>query len=152
MAEWVLDTWALRIAQDCKHPKSLQTLTLLEEIKQKHRIACDHGRLVLAEYFKNTPGNTHAGQWLNLVLSRSNKIFFRTGKLSNRHESHLIERLNFDRSDLVFVALASEGPDKLLVAEESDYSPEVREYLAAELGVSVLTIENALEVASFLSG
>ena len=145
MAEWVLDTWALKITQDCSHPKSLQGLTLLEEIKQKHRIALDHGRQVLTQYFSNTPGNTHAGQWLKLILSRNDKLFFRTGKLSNRHELALIDRLHFDRSDLVFVALAAEGPDKVLVAEESDYTPEVKEYLAGELGVSVLTIEKALE-------
>lgn len=147
MAEWVLDTWALSIAQDCQHPKSLQTLSLLEEIRQKHSITLDHAGLVLTQYKNNTPWNTHAGQWLNLVLSRSNKVTFRTGRLSNRHESELIEELHFDRSDLVFVALASEGPDKLLVAEESDYTPEIKEYLAAELGVSVLTIEEALEKA-----
>ena len=106
MAEWVLDTWALRITQDCSHPKSLQCLTLLEEIKQKHRIALDHGRQVLTQYFNNTPGNTHAGQWLKLILSRNDKLFFRTGKLSNRHESALIDGLHFDRSDLVLVELA----------------------------------------------
>ncbi len=143
----MLDTWALSIAQDCGHEKSLQTLTLLEELKQNHQIAVDHGWLVLTQYFRNVSGKTHAGQWLNLMLSRSNKVYFRTGKLSNQHESELIERLRFDRSDLVFVALASEGPDKFLVAEESDYTPQVKSYLAAELNVSVLTIEEALEIA-----
>jgi hypothetical protein len=151
VAEWVLDTWALKIAQDCNHAKSLQVLTLLEQIKQEHRITIDHGRRVLTEYFNNTPGNTHAGQWLKLMLSRSNKLFFRTGRLSNHHESELIDGLKFDRSDLVFVALASEGPDKLLVAEESDYTPEVKQYLASELGISVLTIEEALETARSFS-
>ena len=150
MAEWVLDTWVLQIAQDCTHPKSLQALSLLEEIKKNHRIAVDHGRHVLTEYFDNTLGRTHAGQWLSIMHSRSNKLFFRTGKLSNRHESELIDELHFDRSDLVFVALASEGPDKLLVAEESDYTPEIKQYLAQELGVSVLTIEKAEEIAKKL--
>lgn len=152
MAEWVLDTWALRVAQDYRHPKSLQTLALLEEIKQRHRIAIDHGGLVLVEYRNNAPWNTHAGQWLNLILSRSNNVFSRTGKLSRRHESDLLEGLHFDKSDLVFLALASEGPDKFLVAEESDYSAQVREYLAEELGVTVLTIEQALETAKGLQG
>jgi hypothetical protein len=150
VAEWVLDTWALSITQECSHPKSLQTLALLEEIKQKHAITVDHGRLVLGEYFDNTSGNTHAGQWLRLMLSRSNKLYWRTGRLSRHYESELVDGLHFDRSDLVFVALASEGPDKLLVAEESDYTPEIKEYLARELGVSVLTIEEALEMAKSL--
>jgi len=85
------------------------------------------------------------------MLSRSNKIYWRTGKLSNKHESELIDGLGFDRSDLVFVALASEGPNKLLVAEESDYTPEVKSYLAKKLGVSVLTIEEALAIAESLA-
>ena len=143
----MLDTWALSIAEECSHPKSLQTLALLEEIKQRHTIALDHGRLVLGQYFDNTSGNTHAGQWLRLMLSRNNKLYWRTGRLSRHHESELVDGLRFDRSDLVFVALASEGPDKLLVAEESDYTPEIKEYLARELGVSVLTVEEALETA-----
>jgi hypothetical protein len=147
VAEWVLDTWVLQIAQDCNHAKSLQTLSLLEEIKKKHVIAVDHGRRVQTEYFNNTLGRTHAGQWLSLMHSRSGKIYFRSGKLSNRHETELIEGMRFDRSDLVFVALASEGPDKFLVAEESDYSPEIKKHLAQELGVSVLTIEEAEEMA-----
>ncbi len=151
MAELVLDTWALKISQDCNHAKALQTLSLLEEIKQGHQITLDHGRSVLAQYFNNTPANSHAGQWLKLILSRSNKIFWRTGRLSNRHEVELVEGLGFDTSDLIFVALASEGPDKLLVAEESDYTPEIKEYLADNLGVSVLTIEEALAAVKALS-
>ena len=151
MAEWVVDTWALRITQDCRHPKSLQALALLEEIKQKHRIALDHGRLVLGQYSDNAPGNTHAGQWLKLMLSRSDKLYFRTGKLSRRHEDQLLGGLHFDRSDLVFVALASQGPDRILVAEESDYTPQVREYLASELKVSVLTVEEALKTSRALT-
>ena len=151
MAELVLDTWALKISQDCSHEKALQTLALLEEIRKAHRITIDHGRSVLAEYARNTPANTHAGHWLQLMLSRSNKIYWRTGKLSNKHESELIDGLGFDRSDLVFVALASEGPNKLLVAEESDYTPEVKSYLAKKLGVSVLTIEEALATAESLA-
>jgi hypothetical protein len=147
VAEWVLDTWCLQIAQDCQHAKSLQTLSLLEEIRRGHLITVDHGRLVLNQYFNNTSGDTHAGQWLRLMLSRSNKVFWRTGKLTNRQELELIEGLGFDRSDLVFVALASEGPDKLLVAEESDYTSEVKRYLLDELGVSVLSIEEALDIA-----
>jgi hypothetical protein len=150
LAELVLDTWALTISQDCTHAKALQTLSLLEEIKQGHRITIDHGRTVLTQYFNNTSANSHAGQWLKLILSRSNKIFWRTGKLSNRHESELVNGLGFDRSDLVFVALASEAPDKLLVAEESDYTPEVKAYLSNQLGVAVLTIEEALAAARTL--
>jgi hypothetical protein len=151
VAELVLDTWALKISQDCRHEKALQTLALLEEIRKAHRIAIDHERSVLAEYGRNTPANTHAGQWLKLMLSRSNKIYWRAGKLSNKHETGLVDGLGFDRSDLVFVALASEGPDKLLIAEESDYTPEVRAYLAKELGVSVLSIEEAVASAKALA-
>jgi hypothetical protein len=146
VAEFVLDTWALQIAQDCRHAKSLATLTLLEEIKQRHVITIDHGREVLREYSNNTAGNTHAGQWLQLMLSRAGKIYWRHGALSNRHETELINELRFDRADLVFVALASQGPNKILVAEESDYTPQIRNYLATELQVQVLAVEEALEI------
>jgi len=67
--------------------------------------------------------------------------------VSSRHEDGLVSILRFDRADLVFVGVASNGPDRLIVSEDSDYSPEVRTYLETNLGVLVLSVREALDRA-----
>ena len=44
-----------------------------------------------------------------------------------------------------FVAVCYHTPDKLLVAEGSDYHEAIKEYLKDEMGVQVLTISEALQ-------
>jgi hypothetical protein len=61
----------------------------------------------------------------------------------NNHRGLL--RLGFDPSDLPFVAVCYHTPDKLLVAEGSDYHEAIKEYLKDEMGVQVLTISEALQ-------
>ena len=65
-------------------------------------------------------------------------------KIPSRNRQELLNDLRFDRSDLVFVGVAAEGPDKLIVSEERDYSEQVKDYLTGELGVNVLSVRAAL--------
>jgi len=116
----------------------------MHEIRCNHRIAIDHAHRILDEYFRHAPADSHAGQWLRTILSRSNKTVFRTGSVPAENRIELVNDLHFDVSDLVFVGTCFEGPDKLLVAEESDYTEAIKAYLLQELGVSVLSVSDAL--------
>lgn len=142
--EWVIDTWLLEIAQQPLDMRSLDALALLQEIKARHRIAVDHGRRILQQYFKHAPGSSHAGQWLRVVLSKSDKTVWRSGNVPSQNRQDLLGGLRFDPSDLIFVGVAAEGPDRIIVSEESDYSDPVKAYLSSRMGVSVLSIEEAL--------
>lgn len=147
ICEWVLDTWLLEIGQDVRDPRSLEALALLQEIKSRHRIAVDYGRKILREYFDHASGDSHVGQWLRVVVTRSDKVMWRTGNIPSRHRQELREELRFDASDLVFVGVALEGSDRLIVSQESDYSPEVKAYLQDQMGIRVLSVREALERA-----
>jgi hypothetical protein len=145
--EWVLDTWLLEIAQNPLDEGSLDAVFLLRELKLRHRIALDHEHTIQGEYFRHLKPGSHAAQWFSAMLRRAEKTVWRNGSLSERRKSYLIDRLRFDRADLVFVAVSAEEPDKLLVSEESDYNPEVKRYLLGECGVRVLSIEEAVDLA-----
>jgi hypothetical protein len=45
------------------------------------------------------------------------------------------------------VGVVSRTKDKFLVSEESDYNVAVKEYLNRQLGIRVLTVSEALELA-----
>ena len=55
--------------------------------------------------------------------------------------------MKFDRSDLPFVAVASQSKDKLLVSEDSDYTQQVCDYLQQHLRVKILSLPHALKIA-----
>ena len=141
--ECVVDTWVLEIAQDPHDRRALDALVLLRELKKTHKIAVDHKQRILREYWRHAPANSHAGEWLRLMISRADKLMWRSGDVSTRHHEAL-NGLRFDPSDMVFVGVASEGPDRLLISEDSDYSIQIKAYLQAEMGVEVLTVDDSL--------
>jgi len=145
--EFVLDTCSIKIAENPCNPRSLETLALLHEIKSHHKIALDHGRSILREYFRNLDGNSHAGQWVKITIARADKTMWRAGKVPQRHSQVLLMELKFDPSDIVFVGVAYETPDRVIVTEDSDYSTPVRNYLLSEMGINVLSIGEALRKA-----
>ena len=67
-------------------------------------------------------------------------------QLPNRYEQALIG-MKFDRSDLPFVGVAYRSEDKLLVSEDSDYTPQVCNYLQQQLQIKVLSLPQALGIA-----
>jgi hypothetical protein len=145
--EFVLDTCSIKIAENPCNPRSLETLALLHEIRSHHKIALDHGRTILREYFRNLDGNSHAGQWVRITVARADKTMWRAGKVPRRHSQVLLTELKFDPSDIVFVGVAYETVDRIIVTEDSDYSSEVRKYLSKEMGINVVSVSEALEKA-----
>jgi hypothetical protein len=145
--EWVLDTWVLVKSDEPMDDRAADAVSLLNEIWRQHQVAIDHEGLIEEEYQDNIAPRGHAAKWWIRMVSFAGKICRRSGKLDRRHSSRLLDALRFHDDDLPFVAVAATGPDHLLVAEESDYRAEVREYLTDKLRIKVLTVSEALELA-----
>jgi hypothetical protein len=148
--EWVLDTWLLCIALDYKNPEAITAISFLEEIRSHHCIAVDHDGKIFHEYWRHAPANSHVGQWLRQIVNRSDKIHYFDGKLGATHKHKLLNNLGFDYSDLVFVGVSANSQTKVIVSGDSDYSQPVRDYLMQKLGVTVLSLQEALARARIL--
>ena len=79
-------------------------------------------------------------------LAKDNQIRYVSGRLKIRNTRGL-RRLGFDADDDVFVAVASRTSTGRLIAEESDYSATIVDYLLSE-GVRVINCEVALAEAT----
>lgn len=154
-SEWVIDTNILYIASNFRpRAKMLQVHHLLTTIWEtpQHKVAVDSEGKIEAEYkrcFSISNGrNEFQCQWWIYIKQIARKTVTYSGNLSNKHTNYLIRRLRFHNDDLPFVGVASKTKDKLLVAEESDYTSQVREYLKNNLQVQVMSIEEADNHAS----
>ena len=147
--QWVIDTDVLVRAShgDVAHSHTDNTLRLLGSLPiGGDSLAVDYGYVILREYWGNIRPNSAIGRLLR-QLFKNDKILYVSGELASHIERHLTA-LAFDPDDYVFVAVAHNAPDSLLVAEESDYTTDVVSYLFGE-GVSVLDCaEAAREVRS----
>lgn len=151
--EWVIDTEVLYKASNFQAPaKALQTHHFLTNIWEspQQKVAVDSEGKIEAEYERcfSDPKNEFQWQWWKYIKWNAKKVVSYPGKLSNEHTNHLIRSLRFHNDDLPFVGVASKTRDKLLVAEESDYTTQVREYLKSELQVRVMSVEEADNAAS----
>lgn len=142
--EWVVDTGVLATTANNQDAQYLNAVGLLNSILSNHHIALDTRSEIQNEYHRNIGNNSYAQRWFQTMISRSDKIMWRDGRLSNRHRNALLNRLSFDRDDLVFVAVASKGISKQLVSKDSDYDEQVNEYMKDELGITTYQIEDAL--------
>ena len=147
--DWTIDTWVLYRAGGYDMP----ALELLHRILRKNNyLLLDHEENIEKEYrkcfnfYRNVSPQACKAleKWFADIISKAVKYF--SGILEDRHERALTKR-RFDRDDWAFVAVCARGNDKILVSEESDYSPEVCEYLKTNMGVSVIAIIAALEVS-----
>jgi len=146
---WTIDTWVLYKAAEL----DFDAITLLSNVRTRHFVAFDYEGHIRSEYEsckrrtsrqqREYPGSTIIEKWLAELIRRK-AIFNNSGLLQERHRQHL-EQLKFDPSDMPFVAVCYRTPDKLLVAEESDYNETVTKYLRDQMGIQVLTISQALE-------
>lgn len=143
--EWVIDTNVFAFACDADSEEYLDALGFLDRIRTGHRIALDyaHQNRIMSEYQRVVGGQKYFQRWWR-EMQRKHKVVYRHGVLPHQHRRHLVENLNFHDDDLPFVAVASLGTSKLLAAEDSDYTAQVRDYLRSALGVAVLSAAEAL--------
>lgn len=156
MTHWVLDTCLLYHASGCGRPgasvsdadqshAALLALALLAR-SAGHDIAEDcHGR-VDTEYgrcWKKLAGDKRSFPskdavhtfWFNLWSRHHAKV---EGSIPNTVRELLRENNLKEDGDIAFVEAAAGTASKLLVTEDGDYTKDVRERLAAVLGVTVL--------------
>lgn len=143
MKEWTIDTWVFYRADE----GDIDAAELLLSVARNHKIVLDYEGAIESEYsrFFKSAKSRFIAECYKLLANRGAKVFY-SGKLPQRHERALL-RLKFDRSDLPFVAVASKSKDKLLVSEDSDYTPIICDYLSRQLQVQVLKVAQAVNLA-----
>lgn len=145
--EWVIDTWMFYQASDFQVPTRAFTVMhfLTEILRSQHKVAIDREGKIEGEYKRcfGNPKNEFQRKWWIHIRWSASKVVSYAGNLPKKHANYLIQRLHFHNDDLPFVGVASKTKDKLLVAEESDYTLRVREYLKNNLGIQVMPIDEA---------
>ena len=145
--EWVIDTEVLVHADglDDRHDHWNHVFGLLDSIdRQSDFLAVDHEDIIRAQYDRNINKSGWVYKFVKKFISRG-KILYVSGRLTNKVSSRL-RSLRFDPDDDVFIAVATRTSTHRLVAEESDYTDAVIEYLSGE-GVLVLGCQAALDEA-----
>lgn len=146
---WTIDTWVLYKAAEL----DTDAINFLSTVLRHHFICFDHEGHIEGQYesckrrtssrWRDYPGGTLISTWLVDVIRRKARYNY-SGQLQDTHRQYL-QDLAFDPSDMPFVAVCYRTPDKLLVAEESDYTSAVKVYLRERMEIQVLTISEALE-------
>ena len=145
--DWAIDTDVLvRVdTGDESHDHCFNVMDLLGIIRQSdHYIVVDQGGLIEGQYRNNLLQVGWVHRFLRNIINQA-KIRYVSGSLTNRITGGL-DSLHFDPDDHVFVAVAhATRGDSVgkLVAEESDYTDSVIEYLSNQ-GVQVMDCQAAL--------
>lgn len=151
MCDWVLDTSLLYEAAK----GDMDASDVLYGIKYvKHRIVVDHERHIEGEYQRciyiikrKTKEYLHCefvSHWLKIMYEKK-RIYYHCGKLNNKHQDKLMG-LKFHKDDWPFVAVCFCSINKRLVAEESDYSREVIDYLKKQMNIVVMKTKDCLQI------
>ena len=128
------------------HGHCFNVLQLLGTIRASGQvIVLDHNGYIDREYRRNLDQEGLVYRFLAMLASRG-QIRYVSGSLNNRIARGL-RRLSFDADDDVFIAVATRTTTHRLVAEESDYSDTVVDYLVSE-GVRVIDCEAAATEAN----
>ena len=136
--DWVIDTDVLVRADNLGngHDHWSNVMDLLSSMDRLgHSLVVDYEHKILGQYYSNL---TRHGWIIKLLgkFSTRGRIRFVSGGLSDSTYTGLRTR-GFHDDDDVFVAVTSNSSSGLLVAEESDYSQPVVEFLL-ERGIRVV--------------
>ena len=142
--DWVIDTDVLARADwgdDC-HDHCINVLQLLGTMRAcGHLIVVDHEHKIIEEYRRNLSPTGGVHKFLK-KFEDDGKIQHVSGRLVERI-SRKLRLMRFDADDDVFVAVAHRSSSGQLVAEESDYTDCVIDYLGSQ-SVRVINCEAAL--------
>ena len=144
--DWVIDTDALVRADDGDedHEHCFNIMDLLGTIRHSdHYLVVDYDGTIEEQYRNNLQPMGWVYRFFRNFVNQA-KVRYVSGRLTNRLSIGL-DSLRFDPDDHVFVAVAHVSKGRL-VAEESDYTEAVVEYLSNE-GVQVVDCQVALNAA-----
>ncbi len=146
-SDWTIDTNVLYKAGNADLDASY---FLLAVVHKKHPVTFDYDQRIEGQYYEcfrsleaegRDPTLLH--RWFKAVVDKLAQRFSR--KLT-RNQEQALGRLRFDRNDWPFVAVCSRTTTRNLVTEDSDYTQEVKRYLSSEMRVSVLSIQDSLQM------
>ena len=146
--DWVIDTDVLVRADryDENHDHWVRVSGLLSAIDRlSHTLVVDNEDKIKNEYDRNLNNSGWVRRYIQRFTFRG-QVRYVSGSLYNRIYNRL-RALRFDADDDVFIAVATRTTTHRLVAEESDYSTSVVDYLASE-GVRVINCETAVTEAN----
>ncbi len=139
---WVIDTNILIFASNVNEEKYFNAVEFVLDVRKNHSIVIDHKREIVKEYNKKLKNNPFYKKWWKHMISTKGKIAFHDSKIPSYHKNKL-ENLKFHNDDLLFVGVASNSCDKLLVTEDKDdYNKNIRYYLKQNLDINVYFLDN----------
>ncbi|HPO08410.1 MAG TPA: hypothetical protein PLZ55_07060 [bacterium] len=140
--DWTIDTNVLYKAAEVDLPAVTFLLRILEK---KEPVNMDHERRILKEYQnclceseKDRLGGIGVlKKWFKVIIDKH--VQLRSGRLSRKQENSL-RKMGFHRDDWPFVGVCARSDSRRLVTEDSDYTPEVRNYLGNEMSIRILAV------------
>ena len=141
MIYWTLDCWVLANCNDCDCNEYFDCVSLLIKIKERDGICLDDLGQIYEEYTKHFSPNTFISKWWKVISRSRGKIHSCSSHLPSRYENKL-DRMGFDSDDVKYIGTAFNSPDRKLVAGESDYTTEVRDYLLKDCNITVTKPNN----------
>jgi predicted nucleic acid-binding protein len=139
--DWTIDAQILYKYREF----DLRAQEFLSRIKRLgHYIVLDDEDYIKGEYTECIRTSSYeARKALSEWFRRMRKRSF-SACLSNRCKREL-RLLKFDDDDVPYVGVCSKSCEKKLVSEDSDYTPQVAEYLET-LGIGRLSIDDSLAI------
>ncbi|MGV8109617.1 hypothetical protein [Methanospirillum sp.] len=126
-------------------------LEILNRITRTRKIVFDNENIILDEYTdcierakrSKKPGWEMMQGWIT-TLRNSNKMRTVYPNFSQNEEVEL-EKLRFDRTDWIFVKSCKASLNKELIAIESDYTPEIKDFLLKKHSIKVIHIDECIQ-------
>ena len=133
-------------AQDGASSHGQNIGTMLDSFRSHHKLAVDYDFQIMREYRRNLTPTSAVAQVLNRLM-KTDRVSYWAGGVPPALEADL-DAAHFDVDDRTFVGVGLSTPDRLLVAEESDYQePGARAVLVAA-GLNVVDCERACIVVA----
>lgn len=138
--DWTIDTKILYMVED-----DFRAINFLDNVRlRKHIVVLDFEGRIVREYRSCFNSVSYAmrkalNKWFSAI-----RIRYFSNCLDSKCRTKLT-KLKFHQDDWPFIGICIKSNNKKLVAEESDYTDEVKEYLEGDLEINILSLQGALE-------
>lgn len=146
MRQFVVDTQVFYEVENNESDLFLLSLAFLADftINSPHVLAMDIEGVIQGQYDNLFRRSTlRSAEKLFKHIKNNKRIHFYSNRLSLVVQTRL-RALGFHQDDWAFVGVAASSLDKILIAEESDYSENIKDYLRTDLSVRVLRVKEAI--------
>jgi hypothetical protein len=136
MTYWVVDTCVIESSNNSYCTEYIDCVSLLMRIKDSDGICLDAYGEIENEYepYLRTPLTQ---KWWQIMRFTQGKVYTCSHHLYNRHVKKLDE-MKFHDDDLKFVGTAFNSPDRKIITHDSDYRPEIVDYLSKNCNIDVI--------------